>query len=182
MKINVGSKNPTKVQSVILALQDYPMFKDAEVFGVDVKSEEFGQPIGILSVIQGSKKRAKLAFENCDYSFGIEGGLIQVPETKSGYMQVDVCAIYDGDNFHLGFGPSFEWPKSVTDLIINNGRDASQALREAGFTDDEKIGAAGGGISIFTKGRMDRIKFNRIAVAMALIHLENKNDYENKLC
>lgn len=92
-------------------------------------------------------------------------------------MEVAVCAIYDGKQFHLGLSPGFEWPKSVTDLIVNQGLDGSQALREAGFTDHEKIGTAEGGIWIFTHGKMNRKEYNKLAVMMALIHLENKEYY-----
>lgn len=56
--------------------------------------------------------------------------------------------------------------------------DGSQALKEAGFTNHEKIGTAEGGISIFTHGKMNRKEYNRLAVVMALIHLENKEHYK----
>ncbi len=146
MRINVGSKNQTKAQAVAEALSGHELFKDAEVVGVDVASEQFGHPIKLAIVVKGAMDRAKQAFKDCDYSFGIEGGLIEVPETKSGYMEVAICAIYDGSQFHLGMSPGYEWPKTVTDLIVNKGLDGSQALREAGFTSHEKIGTAEGGI------------------------------------
>jgi inosine/xanthosine triphosphatase len=119
------------------------------------------------------------SFHDCDYSIGIEGGLIEVPGTKSGYMEFGVCAIYDGANYHLGFSPGFEWPTSVTDLIVNKGFDGSSALKEAGFTDHEKIGTAQGGIWILTKGKIDRTEYNKQAVTMALIQLENSEHYNN---
>ncbi len=176
MKVNVGSKNPTKIQSVIEALQESPLFKDAEVIGLDVSFETFGHPRNIAETVAGAQKRAELAFKDCDYSFGIEGGLIEIPETKSHYMQVEVCAIYDGKQFHLGLSPAFEWPPVVTKLIFD-GLDGSQALKQAGFTDLEKVGNAGGGISILTKGKMDRTEFNRLSIVMALVHLENPDHY-----
>jgi inosine/xanthosine triphosphatase len=177
MKVSVGSKNETKVQAVAEALQSSEFFKDVEIIPCDVVSEKFGHPITLELVVKGAMDRAQQAFHDCDYSFGIEGGLIEVPATKSGYMEMAACAIYDGQKFHLGLSPSHEWPKSVTDLIVHQGLDGSQALKRAGFTDHEKIGTAGGGVAIFTHGKMDRKEYNKLAVLMALIHLENKEHY-----
>lgn len=177
MKVNVGSKNQTKVAAVREAVGVVDIFKDAEIIPMEVKVEEFGHPISMVRVVEGAIDRAKQVFHECDYSFGIEGGLVEVPHTKSGYMEIAVCAIYDGNSIALGFSPGYEWPKKVTDLIVNHGRDGSQALRESGFTDHEKIGAAGGGISLLTKGRMDRTMYNRLAVEAALVQIENREHY-----
>jgi inosine/xanthosine triphosphatase len=122
--------------------------------------------------------RARQAFIDTDYSVGIEGGLMAVPYTKTGYMEIGACAIYDGSHFHLGLSPAFEWPKSVADGIIHRGLDGSQAFRDAGFTNHEKIGISHGGIWILTKGKIDRTRYNELAVMMALIHLENKEHYD----
>ena len=177
MKINIGSKNQTKVQAVTEALKESKLFKGVDVCPIDVVTEKFGHPVTIDLVVKGAKDRARQVFQDCDYSFGIEGGLIEVPGTKSGYMEMAVCAIYDGQHFHLGLSPGFEWPKSVTELIVKKGLDGSQALRESGFTDHEKIGTAEGGIWIFTHGKMNRMEYNKLSVIMALIHLENKEHY-----
>ena len=177
MRVNVGSKNQTKVGAVTEAIHATAFLKDAEVIPADVVIEEFGHPIGMDQVTGGAMERARQSFRNCIYSFGIEGGLVAVPHTQSGYMEVAACAIYDGDRFYLGLSPAYEWPKKVTDLIVNHGRDGSQALREAGFTDQEKIGTAGGGIFILTKGRMNRLTYNKLAVEAALIQLENREHY-----
>ena len=177
MKVNVGSKNQTKIKAVAEALKESKLFKNAKIFPVDVVVEKFGHPISMNLVVNGAIDRAKQAFKNCEYSFGIEGGLIEVPETKSGYMEMAACAIYDGEQFHLGLSPGHEWPKSVTEFIVKKGLDGSQALREAGFTDHKKLGKTEGGVFIFTHGKMNRTEYNKLAVMMALIHLENKEHY-----
>lgn len=179
-KISVGSKNQTKIQAVAEALKESQLFNGAEIIinSVDVVTEVFGHPIAIDLVVKGAMDRARRSFVDCEYSFGIEGGLIEVPETKSGYMEAAACAIYDGAQFHLGISPCFEWPKSVTELIVKKGLDGSQALRKAGFTNHEKLGMAEGGIWIFTHGKMNRKEYNKLAVVMALIHLENGEYYE----
>jgi len=177
MKISVGSKNQTKVQAVAEVLKASETFSSAEVTGVDVVTDVFGHPVSMELVLKGAMDRAVKAFKDCDFSFGIEGGLVEVPYTKSGYMEIAACAIYDGKRYHLGLSPGFEWPKTVTDLIVNKGLDGSQALKEAGFTQHEKIGTAEGGIFIFTHGRMNRKEYNKQAVIMALLHLENGSAY-----
>lgn len=177
MKVGVGSKNNTKVAAVRELLADYPLFEGADVIGMDVEIDEFGHPKSIEETVTGAIDRAKQAQAGNEYGFGIEGGLIQVPHTKSGYMEVAVCAIYDGTQVHLGLSPACEWPGTVTNMIINDGLDGSQAMKAAGITAEAKIGEAKGFIDIVTKGRMDRTAFNKAAVQMALIHLENPEYY-----
>lgn len=177
MKVRVGSKNETKVQAVAEAMKESKTLQAAEVVGVEVVTEKFGHPITLELVVKGAMDRAKQAYKDCDFGVGIEGGLIEVPHSKSGYMELGVCAIYNGKQYCLGLSPAHEWPKSVTDLIVHKGLDGSQALREAGFTQHEKIGTAGGGISIFTHGKMDRKQYNKLAVMMAIVQLENQEAY-----
>ncbi len=177
MKVGVGSKNVTKVGAVEAALKEYPLFDSAEIIGVPVQVEEFGHPKNIEETMAGAIDRAKQAWEGNDYGFGIEGGLIEVPYSKSGYMEVAACAIYDGSQVHLGLSPACEWPKSVIDGIVNKGLDGSQAMKAAGLTDERKLGEKKGFIDIVTKGRMDRTDFNRAAIMMALVHLENPEMY-----
>jgi inosine/xanthosine triphosphatase len=177
MKIGIGSKNKTKIEAVAVTLQDYPIFSDAEVIGVDVKIEEFGHPKSLEETVAGAINRAKQAYRDHDYGFGIEGGLMAVPQTKSGYMEVAVCAIYDGRQIHLGLSPAYEWPKKVLDKILHKGLDGSQAMKAVGLTQHDKLGEHEGFVGIFTKGRMDRTEYNRAAVVMALIQLENPEHY-----
>ena len=177
MKVGVGSKNRTKVSAVEEALREYPMFDSAEIRGVAVHIEEFGHPKSIDDTVAGAIDRAKQAWEGHDYGFGIEGGLIQVPHSKTGYMEVAACAIFDGEQVHLGLSPGCEWPKEVIDGILHKGLDGSQAMKAAGITSEEKLGEHKGFIDIVTKGRMDRTAFNKAAIMMALVHLENPEYY-----
>jgi inosine/xanthosine triphosphatase len=177
MKVGVGSKNKTKVNAVAELLRDYPMFDGAEVVGVDVKVEQFGHPKSLEETVEGAVERAKQAYEDKDYGFGIESGLMAVPQTKSGYMEVAVCAIYDGKQIHMGLSQAYEWPKKVIDGILNEGLDGSQAMKAARLTQHEKVGEHEGFAGVFTKGRMNRTDYNKGAVIMALIHLENPEHY-----
>ncbi|EKD43916.1 MAG: protein of unknown function DUF84 [uncultured bacterium] len=173
MKVNIGSKNEVKIKSVVETLKNYPMFSGVEVVGVEVLSPEFGMPKTLSETIGGAKQRAKDAFVDCDYSFGIETGLMPVVESKTGFMVVTICAIFDGINYHLGSTPLFEFPKKVIELIVNNNLDGSQAYKASGLTNENKIGSSEGAVYDLTKGRTNRKEFTKQAVMTALIHLEN---------
>lgn len=177
MLIRVGSLNPTKIKSVADAMAESEMFRGAQVEGVEIILEEFGHPKNITEVTDGAINRARLAFQNCDLSFGLEGGLMAVPHTRTGFMEVSICAIFDGTRFYLGLSPGFEWPVKCLELILA-GRDGSQALRESGLTNHHKLGTAEGAVGLLTKGRMNRSTYSKYAVIMALIQLENRQYYE----
>ncbi len=178
MKVGMGSLNKTKLAALKSVLSDYPMFAGAEIFGVDAVTDIFGHPKSLEETIEGAINRAKRAYEGHDYGFGIEGGLMEVPHSKSGYAEVAACAIYDGVQVCLGFSPALEWPKEVTRKIVEEGLDGSQAMRAVGLDSGEgKLGEREGFISIVTKGRMSRTDYNRYAVMMALTHLEFPEHY-----
>ncbi len=179
MKINVGSQNKTKVQSVKDTLLLYPdLFPNPEVTGLEVNVDLFGHPKNLQETTKGAVQRAKESFTDCDYSFGIEGGLIDVPDSVTGHMEIGVCAIYDGTTIFLGLSPAFEWPKKVLDFILEGKGDASKAFKELGLTDHEKLGAQEGGIAGFlTKGRMTREEQTKFSIITALIQLEQANLY-----
>lgn len=172
MKIGVGSKNKTKVAAVAELVPLYEMFDGAEVVSVDVRIEEFGHPKSIEETVAGAIDRAKQAQTGHDYGIGIEGGLMAMPHTKTGYMEVAVCAIYDGKQVHLGLSQGCEWPTKAIDGILNKGLDGSQAMKEAGLTEKQKLGEHEGLVGIFTKGRTNRTEFNKTAIMMAFMHLE----------
>lgn len=172
MKLALGSQNKTKFAGVQAALLLYPeIFPDPELVAVDVSVEEFGHPRNLDETVRGAIDRAKAAYGDCAYSFGIEGGLMAVPHTKTGFMEVGACAIYDGKAFHIGLSPAFEWPAAALDLILNHGLDGSQAVRQIGLSDAAKIGEAGGIISLLTQGKVTREEQTRDSVIMAMTQL-----------
>lgn len=177
MRVTVGSLNACKIEAVSEVIALYPMFAGAEVVPVEVRIETFGHPKSLQETIDGARERARQAFQNSDFSFGIEGGLMEVPNTTTGYMEVTACVIFDGKNFYMGFTPLYEWPTSVTRMIVEQGLDGSQALREAGLTNHEKIGAAEGGISLLTNGRLNRKEYTKLGIMMALVQLEHPLHY-----
>lgn len=173
MKIIVGTKNKAKLDAVSEILHEYPHLATAEISSTEAVSEVSDQPKSLEETIRGAKNRAQSVFKECDYSIGIESGLMHVPGSKSGYMDVCVCAIYDGNEFHLGLSSAWEFPDvSTTKLIIDEGLDMSQAINKAGMTKNPQIGSAEGAIGILTKGRMNRKEYTKQALRTALIHLE----------
>lgn len=118
MRIHVGSQNKVKISAVSEAIRDYEFLSDAEVSSLDVESEVSEQPKSIDETIRGAMNRARNAFQNCDYSFGLEDGLMRVPHTKTDYMNVCACAMYDGQNYHIGLSSAFEYLMTLRDLSL----------------------------------------------------------------
>jgi len=173
MRIVVGSKNKTKVEAVSEIIKEYPHLANAVVSGFEVDSGVEAQPKSLEETVKGAKNRAKTAFKECEYSIGIESGMMAVPETKSGYMDVCVIAIYDGKEFHLGLSTAWEFPDvRITNSIMRDGLDMSEAINKAGLTKNPLIGSAEGAIGILTKGRLTRKEYTKQALRSALIHLE----------
>jgi inosine/xanthosine triphosphatase len=179
MKINIGSKNKTKIQSVLDAVQLYPnLFPDPHVEGIDVNVDIHGHPKNLKETIEGAIERAKQAFADCDYSFGLEGGLMEVPYSRSGFMEVGACAVYDGEKIHLGLSPAFEWPTEINVMILSGAADTSKAFKELGYTHHEKLGnEAGGIVGFLTDQKMGREDFTKYSIIMALIQLEKPDLY-----
>ncbi len=172
MKIKIGSANKIKVEAAREMLRDYPHLKDAEVFSVEVSSGVADQPKSLEEIVAGAINRAKNAWQDCDYGLGLESGLMAVPNTKSGFMDVCVCAIFDGNECHLGLSSAWEAPRQVMNHMLNDGLDMNQAALKAGFTDNLKVGSAEGLVGIMTKGRLTRKEYTKEAIRTALIHLE----------
>ncbi|MFH1173103.1 MAG: inosine/xanthosine triphosphatase [bacterium] len=172
MKIIIGTNNQVKIEAVKEILADYPHLKEAAVTNQETVSGVSEQPKSLEETVQGAMNRAQKSFTDCDYSLGLKSGLMAVPNSKSGFMDVCVCAIYDGREFHLGLSSAWEAPKKVMDYMIKDGLDMNQAALKAGLTKNEKVGSAEGLVGIMTKGRLTRKEYTKEAIRTALIHLE----------
>lgn len=173
MKLIVASLNPQKIAAVREMVEEYPMLAGASVEGVAVPSGISDQPKSLEETVVGAINRAKSAFVDADYSFGLESGLMAVPHSKTGIMDLCVCAIYDGKNIHLGLSSAFEPPKIIAKLMHEKGMNMSEATEAAGLTKNKNVGASEGLIGILTHGRLTRLLYTKQAVLTALIHLEN---------
>jgi inosine/xanthosine triphosphatase len=178
MLIRVGSNNPIKVQAVKEICLEYPILKVAKVFSINIESIVSEQPKSLEESVIGAINRAVRAQKDFNFGFGIESGLMIVPATKSGYMDVCVCAIYDGTRYHLGLSSAFECPPAAIKLVIEKDLDLNQACYKLGITRKKKLGSEEGLIGLLTNGRVMRLDYTKQAVRNALIHLENKELYD----
>ena len=174
MKVVVGSKNPKKIEAIKEALEDY--FEEIIVYSKDIEFDETNQPFSMDEVVKGAKFRAKKSFDNCDFSVGIESGLILVDEEK--YLQITLCVIYDGKTYSIGCSSGFELPKLIIKLMKEKRLDLSEAVKEAGMTKEEKAGYGKGVINLFTKGKITRKDLIKEAATMSVLQLLNKEIYE----
>ena len=171
MKINVGSANQIKIDAVKEKILEYDFLKNAQVIGMEASSDVSDEPKTMEETIRGAMNRAKYSFNNCDYSFGLESGVMQVPYTKTGYMDVCACAIFDGKEFYLGLSSAFEWPQNIMNLVLGEGLNISQAFHKAGLTQNTRVGTAEGAIGVLTKGRLVRKEYTKQSITTALIRL-----------
>jgi inosine/xanthosine triphosphatase len=172
MRIIIGSTNAVKLGAVSDLAGEYPCLAGAEFEGTDVPSGVGAQPKSLEETVRGAINRAKNAFQDCDLSVGIESGLMPVPHSKTGYMDVCACVFYDGRQAHLGLSSAFECPADVTALMLSGACDMQEAFHRCGYTDNPALGRAEGAIGILTRGRVDRKAYTQQAVRNALIHLE----------
>lgn len=173
MKIYIASLNPQKINAVKELINEYPLLMGAIVEGVAVENGVGEQPKTLEETLVGAITRAKAALGTAEYSFGIESGLMHVPYTKTGVMDICVCAIYDGKDVHLGISSAFEPPRAIAKLIYEQGMKMSDAALAIGLTEDKNIGYSESLIGILTHGRLNRLAYTKQAVMTALIHLEN---------
>ena len=142
MRVNVASRNPIKIEAVREVLTHSEMFSKYDIVSLKVDSGVSEQPLSLEETVDGAINRAVSVFRNCDYSIGIESGLMSVPRTKTGKMDFCVCAIYDGRQNHLGLSCAFEFPILVIKLIHEEEIDANEACYRLGLSSNPKIGSA----------------------------------------
>jgi inosine/xanthosine triphosphatase len=181
MIIAVGTTNIIKIQAVEEVIKNYPQLATANVYSFSVPSEIAEQPLSLEEIILGAKNRARNAYAactSCNYSFGIESGLLEASGTQTGFLEACICCIYDGNDYHIGLSCGFEIPPHILALVLDKNRDLSQACYESGITTNAKLGAAEGLIGILTKGRINRKEYTKQCVITALIQLENALWYQ----
>jgi inosine/xanthosine triphosphatase len=175
MIISVGSTNKAKISAVCEVIAD-SSFKEAKILAVKTESSVSNQPLTLEETLQGAKNRARNAFiPSSTYSIGIESGLMKVDT----YMNISVCAIFDGERFYVGFSSSFEVPPILVERILNAGLDLSQACLETGVSSNVNIGSTEGLIGILTNGKIDRKAYSKECITMAMVQLEHSHLYKH---
>lgn len=169
MRVCIGSKNSVKVAAVEETLSSYPQFEAAQVVGVSTESGVSSQPKTLDETICGAKTRAENAFQDCDYSVGIEGGLM---ETDGEFMGISICSVFDGEHHHIGMSSGFRLPSGVIDAMIHEGLDMAKAMHHCGLSSSLRLGEGKGAVGVFTNGRVTRKDLCRQALTSALISVE----------
>jgi inosine/xanthosine triphosphatase len=176
MRIVVGSKNPVKIEGVRLAFEQY--FSDVEVVGIEVDSGVGDQPFNNDS-IKGAINRAINAYsDEFDFSVGVEAGLFSFKKTITGFVDFQVCSIYNGEIATIGFGPGFEYPPLVVEEVLR-GKEVGDVMDE--LSGIRNLGEKVGAIHYLTKGKISRAELTKISVIMALIPWVNQKFYFNML-
>ncbi len=180
--ICVGSINPSKVDAVREVVKTYPLFAEHEVIGKAFPSGVSDQPQTLSETQLGAKIRAERAYfdHNNKYvlGFGIESGLMIVPLSKTGVMNVCACAVYDGHDYHYGLSSGFEYPQQVITLVKKEGLEINDALKDLGITENPKLGNTIGAVGLLTRGRVDRKEYIKQAIYLAMIPFENMELYK----
>ncbi len=171
MKVIVGSKNPAKLEGVKLA---FSQFFDVEVEGKEVDSGVSAQPFD-NDTIKGAINRAVRAYEEgYDFGVGVEAGLFRNNFTLTGYLDIQVAAVYDGDRVCIGYGPGFEYPEKVLRSVLG-GSEVGKVMEA--LTGIDELGKKQGAIGYLTRNVVTRSELTRIAVTMALIPFLNRSLY-----
>ena len=176
MKVIVGSKNPVKLRATQNVLEK--IYTELEVQATDVDSEVPDQPIGLEITIQGAINRAKNAFSReFDLAVGIESGLLEVPNSITGYLDLQWCAIYDGEKTTLGVSAGFEYPPMVIEQVLN-GMEVGDVMDQV--TGVDQLGQKTGAVSHLSRGLLDRTGNTEQCVLMAMVPWMNSDIYFNK--
>ncbi len=170
MRIGIGTKNPVKVQAIKEVFQSYPEFSEAIFEPKSVNSGIPEQPLSLEEILLGAYNRARNSFSGCDYSIGVEGGLMSTGiGYGTGHLNVTVCVVFDGKRTYIGSGPGFELPFTVLSYILQDGLTLDEAMLKAGLTESQRVGyEEGGNTAIITNNRRTKKEDVQVAVMFAI--------------
>ena len=177
MKINIGSKNPVKIKAVKEIFEMY--FKNLNVKGIEVSSNVSPQPKSLEEITTGARNRAISCFNKCKYSVGLEAGIFKMPNSITGYIDVNCCVIYNGKRVvGLGLSPGFEYPPFVINKIFQSNLEVGEIFDE--MTKSKNVKQKQGAVGILSHGKYPRKEFVKASIMMALFPILNKEDYNKK--
>ncbi len=172
--VNVGSANAAKLHAAESAVRKY--FPDARIVSKPVESGVPPQPFSLHEMVGGAKNRAKRAWTpECTYAIGLEAGLMRCPGTRTGFLDANACAIFDGKNYYLGLSPGFEYPPSVLHFLRRGGKEVKEFFKK--LTGDERVHETTGAVGVLSKGVFTRPHLIEDAVLMALLPLVSTEHY-----
>lgn len=178
--VRVGSANAAKLEAVRRGL--VPFFARVEVAAAAVASGVDAQPLGFAEIVAGARNRARAAHAKgvCDLAAGIEDGLIELAEARTGWINVGCCVLFDGESEALGFTAGFEYPPACVARATASPRtpigDAFDALfrPRSGFPDP---GTGAGNIGRLSGGALTRADYGAQAVTCAFVRLLHPHLY-----
>ena len=183
--ICIGSLNPTKFNATKIAFGKY--FDDFQIYKVKVDSKVPNQPIGLKTILEGAINRAESSLDflineemisQGIFGVGIEAGLVEIPYTKTNYMDFQFCAIMDeNQQLSLGSGIAFEYPQSVINQVLKN-KDKEIGEIVGKLAGNINLKNETGAISFFSKNAITRTKILTQAIICALLPIVNKELYE----
>lgn len=179
MRIIVGSTNPVKVDAVREIMPQYPCLASADIDCVSAESGVSGQPKSLEETLAGAVARSRDAWARAglssgDLAFGIESGLLVVPDCASGIMDICACAIFDGRDVHMGISSAFVCPPAVIECMRRDGVEVQEACLRVGITPHADLGRREGLIGVLTRGRVTRKEYTVQAVKSAMIGVETE--------
>ena len=173
MQVTVGSKNPVKLQATKNVLDK--IYPELTIKAVDADSGVPNQPFGLDQTIEGAINRAKNAHRpNVGLSVGIESGLMETPHSLTGYLDLQWCAIYDGEKITLGVSAGFEYPPMVLEEVLM-GKEVGEIMDRV--TGVNNLGEKTGAVSYLTRGILNRTGNTEQCVLMAMIPRMNEKYY-----
>jgi inosine/xanthosine triphosphatase len=171
MIVKVASLQNVKIYGVQESIALYERFKGAIVRRKHVPSGVNELPATLDEIAQGAKNRAENSFHDCDYSFGIEDGVVDFASNgKPNYAILSNCAIYDGKRIILGNAEPFFIPEEVGRMIYQE-MDLNKAMYRLGLTTDPSIGRTIGAVGILSGGKLIRKEHIKQGIINALEQL-----------
>ena len=177
MLVIISSKNQVKINATENVFRKY--FKtEFKIESNDYQSENH-QPIGRDQTIEEAIKRSEYAIKNCfeaRYGVGIEAGLIECKQVKSGYVNQQICVISDREDYiTLGISSGFELPKSWVREMLESNLELDTIVDNKFKINN--IGEREGIIDLLSKKQINRKELTEQCVMMALIPRLNADIY-----
>ena len=180
--VRLGSRNAAKLHAVEIGLA--PFFDEVRVSGSEVTSGVDEQPLGFEEIVSGARNRAHASWGagTRDLAVGIEDGLVQVPATRTGWVNIGCCVIYDGVQDAMGFSAGFEYPPACVSAATGIPRTPVGTAFEALFAPPPGWPAPrpdDGNIGSLTGGHLSRAGYAAQAVTCAYVRLLHPGLYED---
>ena len=141
-------------------------FKDIEVVSIEVASEVRPFPVGDMEIMTGAANRAKgakVSCPDCEYSVGIEGGVV---EFAGRWFDRNYAVVLRDGRMGVGCSAGYEIDESILRQVNPEANDSKKAIDR--ITGEENVFDGVGVIGVMTQRRLTRTDVLRDAVACAL--------------